>query len=110
MPQPQGFTVVESLVALTLIGVGVAAWMATATLSVSLAASAEQATRGAYAARNRAEHLASLPCASLTDGSDGTVRWMVHAYPGGMRLIATESPYGSGSRAGVARYAILVAC
>ena len=110
MSQKRGFTVVESLVALTLIGVGVAAWMSTARLGVAVAADAERATRGAYRARNRAEHLASLPCESVVTGANATERWTVTAYGNGMRLVEVQSPYGYGVRAGLAEYAMLVSC
>lgn len=110
MSHGKGFTVIESLVALTLIGVGVAAWMATARLGVAVAADAERATRGAYNARNRAEHLASLPCAAVVGGASTTERWSVTEFANGMRLVEVVSPYGHGARAGLAEYAMLVAC
>lgn len=110
MAQQNGFTIVEALVALTLIGVGIAAWTATATLGVAVAADAERASRGAHRARNRAEQLASLPCASIVPGANATESWTVQQHPNGMRLVEAQSPYRSGGRGRVARYAILVAC
>ncbi|MBA3889996.1 MAG: prepilin-type N-terminal cleavage/methylation domain-containing protein [Gemmatimonadaceae bacterium] len=110
MPQQQGFTVVESLMALTLIGVGLAAWMGTATLAVAVAADADRASDGSYRARNRAEQLASRPCSSVVGGATAAEVWSVHQYPNGMRLVEVSAPYGSGVRAGTGTYAILVAC
>lgn len=110
MPQRKGFTVVESLVALTLIGLGVGAWMSTARLGVAVAADAERATRAAYRARNRAELLASLPCPAVTTGASATEAWTVTGYANGMRLVEVAAPHGWGARRGVAGYAMLVAC
>ena len=110
MSQRKGFTVVESLVALTLMGVGVAAWMATARLGVAIAADAERETRGAYHARNRAEHLASLPCTEVVSGASATERWTVTELANGLRLVEVASSHGHGRRAGVGEYAMLVAC
>lgn len=105
-----GFTVVESLVALTLIGVGVAAWMATATLGVAVAADAARATNAAHRARNRAVQVASLPCTGVVSGSSASENWTVREYANGMRLVEAESKYRTRTRSDAAHYAILVAC
>lgn len=110
MSPQKGFTVVESLVALTLIGVGVAAWMATATVAVAVASDAERAASAAYRARTRAEQLAAVPCDAVVAGADAPDSWTVRVFPGGMRLVETQSPYRTRAQTRVARYAMLVEC
>lgn len=106
----KGFTVVESLVALTLIGVGVAAWTTTATVAVAVASDASRAANAAHRARNTAVQVASMPCAAVVSGSSEAESWTVREYANGMRLVEAASAYRTRTRTDVARYALLVAC
>ena len=90
-----GFTLVEVLLSLVLLGVGVGALLGTSILSTRMVIRARQATRAVQAGTARMEVLraaASLPpanCAALADGADtgaGGIarRWRIGP-PGALR-------------------------
>lgn len=105
-----GSALVEALVALTLLGVGVAAWAGTTALATRVAADSARANAAHMRARGRAELLAAGPCARLTDGSDGDERWQLVAGENGMRLLRVEVPYREVARDRVATYELAIAC
>ena len=93
-----GFTLVEMLVALTLLGVGVTAWIGTATLAVRIAGAASRETAAHQRARSRAERLAGGPCASLAAGARDGETWTVDSRANGVRAIRVVVPF-TGERA-----------
>lgn len=93
-----GFTLVEMLVALTLLGVGVAAWIGTSTLAVRIAGAASRETAAHHRARSRAERLAGGTCASLAPGAVDGETWTVDPRPNGVRSIRVVVPF-TGERA-----------
>ena len=80
-PMRPAFTIIELLVAITVLTVGVLALAATAGLVASQVGEGGQLTRSAHLARSLLDSLAAAECAGLTSGSavrDGlTAQWIV---------------------------------
>ncbi len=95
-PATRGFTLAEIVVALMLLAWGALALVAATAAQIRAIGSAESQIAATTAARERVEHLASLPCADLRDGSSvdssGHIRewWTVIRGRNGARL-ATDS-------------------
>ena len=85
-----GFTLVELLVALTLLGVGVAAWVSTSAIAVRTAADAERELAALTLARETAEGLAAR-CGPVGSGEGAGVRWMISSVGAGVRLVRAEA-------------------
>ena len=86
LPHPRsssGFTLLEVLVALTLLGAGVLGLSASATLVSRMIGDGSRLTLAATIATARLERLRALPCANATSGSATTrgidERWSVTA-------------------------------
>lgn len=84
---PTGFTVVELLVALTLIGVGVVAWVGTSVVAIRIVGAAERESAAAVAVRRQAELLAARACPGPGSGSSEGITWTVDPMPNGVRQV-----------------------
>lgn len=91
--QRRGFTLVEVLVALTLIAVGMAAWVGTAAIALRVAGSAERESGAVLAARSTAQRIASQRCGPSGSGSDDATRWRVEHLANGTRRIRVERAF-----------------
>ena len=105
-----GFTLVEMLVALTLIGVGVAAWVGTTAVALQLAGASRRTTEAELRARSRAELLAGGECGSLVSGASFPESWTVTPLRHGIRLVRVEMRYRDERRMRVAAYEMAAAC
>ena len=105
-----GFTLVEMLVALTLIGVGVAAWVGTTALALQVAGDARRTTDAELRARSRAEQLAAGECAALVSGAAGAESWTVTSLRHRVRLVRVEVTYRAERTTRIAAYDIAAAC
>jgi Tfp pilus assembly protein PilV len=96
LPAARGFTLADIVVALTLLAWGALAAAAATAAAVRAVGSAESHAAATIAARNRVEHLASVPCSGLRSGSSADSsrgireRWTVIRGRNGARL-ATDS-------------------
>ena len=97
LPQPRGrraFTLLEVLVALTLLGAGVLGLSASATLVSRMIGDGARLTLAATIATARLERLRALPCANATSGSATTrgieERWSVTATGSPARALEVE--------------------
>lgn len=106
----QGFTVVEILVAITLLGVGVTAWIGTSAAAVRLGGDARRTVLAAYRAHDRAARVGSSGCDGLGSGSAAGERWSATAVGNGVWLVHAEAAYVAAGAARVATYEILVSC
>lgn len=95
-----GFTLVELLVALTLLGVGVAAWVGTSAVALRTAAQAERELTALRLARDVAEQLAA-ECHAPGSGERAGVRWTVTLAGAGILHVRVEPPVfpGAGAQA-----------
>ena len=110
MRTPRGFTLVEMLVAVTLLGVGVTAWIGTATLAVRIAGAASRETAAHQQARSRAERLAGGTCASLGAGAAGDVSWSIDARPNAVRSVRVVAPFAGERGMRYATYELVILC
>jgi prepilin-type N-terminal cleavage/methylation domain-containing protein len=98
-PAARGFTLVEVVVALTLLALGALALVAASAAAVRAVEAAETQLHATTAARSRVEQLASAPCAGLAAGSSadsaGRVleRWSVTHGRNGARLVTDSVAY-----------------
>lgn len=80
-PPAAGFTLLEILVALVILGVGILGLSANAALVSSLVGDGSRLTLAATVATSRLEQLRARPCASITSGTATTrgieERWSV---------------------------------
>lgn len=110
MRAPHGFTLVEVLVALTLLGVGVAAWVGTTALATRIAAAASRESTAQQRARSRAEQLAGGTCASLSTGDDDGASWSVETGRHGARRVRVVVPFADERMPRLAAYELTVLC
>ena len=82
------FTLVELLVALTILGVGVAAWTSTSALAMRTEAEADRDLAALRLGRETAARLA-LECRSASGARDG-VRWTITDVGAGLRHVRVE--------------------
>jgi Tfp pilus assembly protein PilV len=78
----RGFTIIEVLVAITVIMIGVLALVGSGALVVKMLARGNRATRAAFYAQEHVERLRSTPCQLLSSGTQAyagnyTVTWTV---------------------------------
>lgn len=106
----RGFTLVEMLVALTLLGIGVVAWLGTTTLAVRMAGAATRETAAHYRSRSRAQQLAGSPCSAVVAGASPTEWWTVAAMANGIRLVRVVAPYADERGERLAVYELVIAC
>lgn len=105
-----GFTLVELLVAITLLGVGVAAWVSTSAVALRTAAEAERQLATLRLLREAAERLAAR-CAPPGAGERDGTRWTVTIAGAGVRLVRVEALDSSGTDGSVGAAAeIAAAC
>ena len=107
---PHGFTLVEMLVALTLLGVGVAAWLTTTTLAVRIAGAAGRETAAHQRARSLAGSLTGGTCEALAPASRPEESWTVDTRPNGVRSIHVVVPFVGERMLQHARYEVVVLC
>lgn len=105
-----GFTLVETLVAVTLLAVGMTAWVATSAVAMRLAAAGERETAAHHRVRARAERLAGGTCAGAVSGSKGLDSWMVTPLANGVRLIHVESSFMAEARERLVTFDLMMAC
>lgn len=104
------FTLPELLVALTLLAVGVAGWVATSAAAIRLAAAADREIAAHHRARSRAALVAAAPCAAMQGGTAAGERWIVSASGNGIRLVRAEVAFLGHRAPRVAIYELAVAC
>lgn len=107
---PLGFTLVEMLVALTLLGVGVAAWLTTTTVAVRIAGAASRETAAHRRARSLAGSLTGSTCEALAPASRAGESWTVDVRPNGVRSIRIVVPFLGERTLQHARYEVVVLC
>ena len=90
-----GFTLIEVLVALTLIGVGITAWVSTGTLGLRIAGIAERESSATFTARAAVARIAARRCGVAGSGLDGDTRWRVELLSNGVRRIRAERTFRS---------------
>lgn len=103
-----GVTLVELLVALTLLGVGISAWVTTGAAALRVAAAADREQTARRAARAQAERLAAR-CAS-SGGTLGSIRWEVRSLDNGVRHVRVEASYHGAGRPQLATFERVVVC
>ena len=103
-----GVTLVELLVALTLLGVGISAWVTTSAAALRVAAAADGEQAAHRAAQAQAERLAAQ-CAS-SGGTQGSIRWEVHSLDNRVRHIRVEASYPGAGRPQLATFERVVVC
>lgn len=106
----RGFTLVEMLVALTLLGVGVTAWLGTTTLAVRIAGAAAREAAAHQRSRSRAEQIAGAPCSGVVPGTSATESWSVTPMANGIRLVRVTAQYVDERGDRQALYERAVAC
>lgn len=106
----QGFTLVETLVALTLLAVGMTAWVTTSAVAIRLAAAGERETAAHNRIRARAERLAGGTCAAAVSGNAGADSWTVTPLANGVRLIHVESRFIAERRERLVTFDLMMAC
>jgi prepilin-type N-terminal cleavage/methylation domain-containing protein len=85
-----GYTLVELLVALTLLGVGVATWVGTSAVALRTATDAERELAAMRLARDTAERLAAR-CGAAGSGAGGGTRWTIADAGAGVRHVRVEA-------------------
>jgi prepilin-type N-terminal cleavage/methylation domain-containing protein len=99
LPATRGFTLAEVIVALALLAWGALSVVAATAAAVRAVGSAESQMAATTAARARVEHLASLRCSDLRDGSSADssrgIRewWTVSRGRNGARLVTDSVEY-----------------
>lgn len=106
----RGFTLVELLVALTLIGVGAAAWVSTSAVAIRIAGAADRAASAQGSARAAAERLAARECVAAGSGETHGTRWSVQALRNATRRIEAEHAYAAEAGTRLARATLVVSC
>lgn len=102
------FTLVELLVALTILGVGIAAWTSTSALALRTEAEADRDRAAQRLGRETAERLAA-ECRSASGAGDGA-RWTITHVGAGLRHVRVEIvPDGARAAAGALPPAEIVA-
>jgi Tfp pilus assembly protein PilV len=81
-PGRRGFTIIEVLIAITVIMIGVLALVGSGALVVKMLSRGSRATRAAFYAQEHSERLRATPCQLLSSGSQSytgnyTVTWTV---------------------------------
>lgn len=110
-----GFTLVELVVALTLLTVGLLGWIGAGGMMLRMHAASERDVDGAMRARARAERTAGLACdamrgGSMRDGAGVDERWEVRALANGVRLVHAEATYGTRRGPRTASYDVMAVC
>jgi Tfp pilus assembly protein PilV len=111
-----GFTIVEVIVALTLLACGALAVVAATATAVRAVDSADRQRTAIAAARGRLETLAASGCSHLTDGtatdslSGRRESWRVFASRNGVRLVTDSMSYADRGTWRVAVLHRLVVC
>lgn len=103
-----GVTLVELLVALTLVGVGISAWVTTSAAALRVAAAADREQAAHRAARAQAERLVAR-CAS-SGWMQGSIRWEVRSLGNGVRHVRVEASYQGTGRPRLATFERVVVC
>lgn len=107
---PAGFTVVEIIVALTLLGVGVAAWVGTSAVAIRIAGAAGRESAATVAVRREAELRAAHTCPSGGAGTSGGVAWAVNEMPNGVRHVGARLDFVAEGDSGIAAVQVAVIC
>jgi prepilin-type N-terminal cleavage/methylation domain-containing protein len=110
MTRRPAFTIVEMLVALTLLGVGVLGWLATGTAALCMSTAADRAVTAHLRARSRAAEVASRPCAAMRDGDAPGESWRIESAGNDIRLVHALVPFAGLDRPDTATYAVAVEC
>ena len=103
-----GVTLVELMVALTLVGVGISAWVTTSAAALRVAAAADREQAAHRVARAQAEHLVAR-CAS-SGGMQGSIRWEVRSLGNGVRHVHVEAWYHGAGRPQLATFERVAVC
>lgn len=94
----RGFTIVELLVAITVLSVGLLSFLGTSALITRMLARGDRAATATFYAQERIERLQGQPCATMANGSE--------MRGGNFRVDWTITPMGGSDRARViVRYA-----
>jgi Tfp pilus assembly protein PilE len=117
MKNRKGFTITEIVLAITILMIGVLAFVGTSALTTRMLSRGNRATKASFYAQERLEILAATYCANLTDGtatSEGGVyshSWTITSALGGnakrAQLITTYTSRPGVTRADTAEMSVL---
>jgi len=113
----KGFTITEIVLAMTILLIGVLAFVGTSAATSRMLARGNRATKASFYAQQRLEILAATPCANLANGSATvgggfyTNTWTISTALGGnakrAQLITTYSPRRGVTRADTSEMSVL---